>query len=373
MQPHQYLGTSAFPDVDFYRNQPASRSPSRTQHNNPYQQSPSRVNNFGSVLTGSSTYASAPTLYKSATVSQSHAPERSVTPEPWEASASEFQVSAYQHEMPVFHYESQFSVNPVHDSLRDTGPWIYNPEDDHNTRGPRKRQALRLSQDAVALREARAETAEGPVQAADENTASTRGKMKPRTAEQKERMAKSAANRRANDKNHLAIIKGKLPQLEYGQEYNNRTALAGAIARFERDEKEIKKLRRERNAIQERLNVVEAQLTQLTDKNKEQVRQIRFHGREVHAQTYPQGDLIVERDWLKMQYADSQAELDRAKATIAVRENELTNSNANLTTREMELHNITLQRNHTHAALQRTEAELRCYKDKYGPLNLSYI
>ncbi|KAA1472158.1 hypothetical protein DENSPDRAFT_838357 [Dentipellis sp. KUC8613] len=369
MLPHQYLGTSAFPDVDFYRNQPTSRSPSRTQHSNPYQQSPFRVNNFGSVLTGSSTYAPAPTLYKSAAVLQSRAPARSVTPEPWEASASEFQVSAYQHEVPVFHYESQFSVNSVHDSLRDTGPWIYNPEDDRNTRGSRQRQALHLSQDAVALREARAEPAEDPIQAADGNTASARGKMKPRTAEQKERMAKSAANRRANDKNHLAIIKGKLPQLEYGQEYNNRTALAGAIARFERDENVIKTLEEKCSATQYRLNNVEAQL--MNGKRKE-VRQNCFHQSEVYAQTDSQGHLIAERDQLRMQCADIQAKLDRAKATIAVRENELTNSNANLITREMELHNITLQRNHTYAALQRTEAELRCYKDKYGPLDLSY-
>ncbi|KAA1472166.1 hypothetical protein DENSPDRAFT_838365 [Dentipellis sp. KUC8613] len=351
MQPHRYLGTNSFPDVDFYYNQPSSRSPSRTQNTNAYQQSPSRVHSISSGLPTSAILAPVPKSYSSAARSPDRGQTVSVTPEPWEAATSQFQVSAYQHEMPVFHYESQFSVNSVHDSLRDTGPWIYNPDDDRGTRGPRRHQALRLSQDAVALREARAETAEDPIEVADGNTASARGKMKPRTAEQKERMAKSAANRRANDKNHLAIIKGKLPQLEYGQEYNNRTALAGAIARFERDENAINALEEKCSAIQDRLNSVELQLI---DERKKQ------------------RHLIAKRDQLKMQRAGLQAELDRAKATIAAQINELANSNAKVIAQEMELHNSTLQRHHAYAVLQHTEAELRCYKDKYGPLDLSY-
>ncbi|TFY66081.1 hypothetical protein EVG20_g4997 [Dentipellis fragilis] len=296
MQPNQYLGANAFPDVDFYRSQSSSRSPSRAQHTNPYQQTPSRVHNLGSGLTGYATHAATPTLYNSATYSPGCASARSVTPEPWEAATSEFQVSAYQHEMPAFHYKSQFSVNSVHDSLRDTGPWIYNPDDDCDSRVPAKRQGSRSLQATVGSREARAEGEEDLIRAGDSSTSKTRGKVKPRTTEQKARMAKSAANRRANDKDHLSLIKERLPPLEYGQEYNNRTALAGAIVRFNKDEQEIGALREERDAVRTRLNAVEAQLA---------------------AEKGQRETLIAERDQLRVQCSYAQAKLERANAKDA--------------------------------------------------------
>ncbi|KAA1472160.1 hypothetical protein DENSPDRAFT_164338 [Dentipellis sp. KUC8613] len=333
MYSHQYLGTNSFPDVDFYHNQPSSRSPSLTQNTNAYQQSPSRVFNPVSGLIASN-YAPAPTPHGSATFSVGHTPARSVSPEPWEAATSEFQVPAYRHEMPVFHYESQFSVNSVHDSLRDTGPWVYDPDGDCDARGPGKRQAPRTSRAAVALH--------GVGTGGEENStggsssAKVSGKMKPRTAEQKLRMAESAATRRANDKNHLSIIKRRLPPLAYGQEYNNRTALAGAIVRFDQDEQELDALRKECSAIQTRLKNVEKQLAD---------------------EKVQRESLLVERNNLQVRCARSEAEIERLKA-----ERKTESANA-----VIQLQNSEAQYSYTHAALQRTEAELRYYKDTYGP------
>ncbi|TFY66083.1 hypothetical protein EVG20_g4999 [Dentipellis fragilis] len=356
MQPHQYLQTNSFPDVDFYRSQSSSRPPSRAQVTNIYQQIPARVPNLGSGLTGYAGYAAAPPLYNSAAYSPGHPSTRSVTPEPWEAAMSEFHVSAYQHEMPTIHYESHFSVNSVHDSLRDTGPWIYNPDDERDTRVPGKRQASRSLQPAVRLHEARAEGEDNPIRTDDGNNSSkTRGKNKTRTAEQKARMAKSAANRRANDKDHLSIIKEKLPPLGYGQEYNNRTALAGAIDRFHRDEQEINALRGERDAIQERLNNVEARLA-----NEERQRE----------------SLIAERDQLLVNWANTQADLELAKAEHAAKETvfaiqgtELANTKIELTNSRLELQSLGMRYGRACVTLQRSEVELRCYKDKYGPIH----
>ncbi|TFY56923.1 hypothetical protein EVG20_g8739 [Dentipellis fragilis] len=351
MQPHQYLGANAFPDVDFYHSQSSSRSPSRAQHTNPYQQTPSRVHNLGSGLTSYATHSATPTLYNSATYSPGYAPARSVTPEPWEAATSEIQVSAYQHEMPASYYESQFSVNSVHDSLRDTGPWMYNPDDDRDSRVPAKRQGSRSLQAAVGSREARAEGEENPVRTDDSGTPKTRTN-KARTAEQKARMAKSAANRRANDKDHLSLIKERLPPLGYGQEYNNRTALAGAIDRFNRDEEEINTLRKERDAIQERLNNIEVQLAS----EKGQRVSPSLFAKVDKAQSYPKESLQVQMDQLIVQWANTQADLEQAKAE----------HNTELTKAMMKLQSQTVQHDHTYAKLRRTEGELHRYKNKYG-------
>ncbi|KAA1472130.1 hypothetical protein DENSPDRAFT_871990 [Dentipellis sp. KUC8613] len=359
MQPHQYLGTNAFPDVDFYHNHPSSRSPSRAQHTIPYQQTPSRVHNAGPGVTWTSPYAPAPMLTNSVSYSPGHAPARSVTPEPWEAATSEFQVSAYRHEVPEAHYESQFSVNSVHDSLRDTGPWVYSYDDDRDapSRGSGKRQAPRSSQAAIGLHHGRAESEENPTRANDGSTPKPLGR-KPRTAEQKARMAKSAANRRANDKDHLNGIKEMLPPLAYGQEYNNRTVLAGAINRFNEDEKTIMMLRQERKSIETRLNAVEAQLT-----NEEKQRK----------------SLIAERDQLLLYWANAQADLEHAKAEHAAKEaafviqgTALEKTKSELINEKLGRQNDRMQNHHTYATLQRTEAQLHFYKDKYGPLHPPY-
>ncbi|KAA1472134.1 hypothetical protein DENSPDRAFT_162875 [Dentipellis sp. KUC8613] len=339
MQPHQYLGTYAFPDVDFYHRQSSSRSPSRAQHTDPYQQTPSRVHNTSPGVTWSTPYAPAPTPNNFVSYSPGHAPARSVTPEPWEAATSEFQVSAYRHEVPEAHYESQFSVNSVHDSLRDTGPWIYNPDDDCDTRGSSKRQASRLSQAAVALHETRLKGAEDPIRVGN-NTAQTptRGKMKPRTAEQKERMAKSAAGRRANDKDHLNIIKEKLPPLQYGQQYNNRTALAGAIQRFDRDEETIRALREERSNLTSQLKYVERQLKTEAERSE---------------------CVASQRDWLQAQLESTQATLETVEAALSQRDAENVQY-------KLEIQRKDTQLEIKDATLLRAEGELRYYKECYG-------
>ncbi|KAA1472164.1 hypothetical protein DENSPDRAFT_164368 [Dentipellis sp. KUC8613] len=388
MYSHQCLGTNSFPDVDFYHNQSPSRSPSRAHNTNAYQQSPSRVRNTGHGLANSS-YAPAPILHSSTTFSAGHTPARSVSPEPWEAATSEFQVPAYRHEMPVFHYESQFSVNSVHDSQRDTGPWVYNPEDERDARGPGKRQASRSSRAAVALHGA---GAEGMEDAAGDS--STTRKMKPRTAEQKLRMAESAATRRANDKNHLSIIKGMLPPLAYGQEYNNRTALAGAIARFNEDEETIRALEQECSGLRHRMGEIEQELVSEKDQK---------------------GHLITQRDGSLIQCANAEASLENAKAAVAyhIAEHEktkaalvnreaayrslemavsnhetgyshtkarlahekaehqntkaaLANTQAELTNAEAELSCHRADSRTTHATLQRTEEELRALRQRCG-------
>ncbi|TFY58939.1 hypothetical protein EVG20_g7970 [Dentipellis fragilis] len=376
--PHRYLGTNSFPDVDFYRSQSSSRSPSRTQNTNAYQQSPSRVHNIGPGLTGSAIYA-VPTSYNSASFSPGHGQAASVTPEPWEAATSEFQVPAYQHEMPGSHYESQFSVNSVHDSLRDTGPWMYNPDDDRDTHVPAQRHASRPSQAASGHYETRGGESSNSIHADDNSTPKTRTN-KPRTAEQKARMAKSAANRRANDKDHLSIIKERLPPLRYGQEYNNRTALAGAIARFDRDEEAILALKKECSALEHRLTDVEQELA---------------------SERSQKASLTTERDELLIRWANIRADLENTKATLAYQmaahdntkavlarqATEYENIKARLASQEIEhqttkvalentqaevmnkaaqLHSNHMELGSTRAALQRTQAELNIFRQRYG-------
>ncbi|TFY50503.1 hypothetical protein EVG20_g11478 [Dentipellis fragilis] len=303
MQPHQYLQTNSFPDVDFYRSQSSSRPPSREQVTNIFQQIPARVPNLGSGYAG---YAAAPPLYNSATYSPGHASTRSVTPEPWEAATSEFQVPAYQHEMPASHYESQFSPT-------------------------------------VGLHETRAEGEENAIRTDDSSTPKTRTN-KARTAEQKARMAKSAANRRANDKDHLSIIKERLPPLGYGQEYNNRTALAGAIARFDEDEETIRSLKEERSAIECRLGHIEEQLA--SEKRKRE-------------------SLTAERAQLWEKLTRTQFALENIKATLSIRDVALANIQIELMNKNTELQNKDLLYNEVYTRMQHSEAKLRYLKEQY--------
>ncbi|KAA1472171.1 hypothetical protein DENSPDRAFT_164552 [Dentipellis sp. KUC8613] len=343
MQPHRYVGTNAFPDVDFYRGQSSSRSPSRVQNTNAYQQNPYRVNNIDSGIAGSAIYAPVPTLYNSTAISRSRGQTASVTPEPWEAATSEFQVPAYQHEKPVFHYESQFSVNSVHDSLRDAGPWVYNPDDERDTRVPAKRrssQAASGNDEGIGGVSANFIHADGCITSKNRTT-------HPRTAEQKKKMAKSAANRRATDKEHLSIIKERLPQLAYGQEYNNRTALAGgtytilssrrwrqrlifgsAIARFDRDEETICNLDHRCRSNERRLEDVERQL----EAQKESA-------------TIERNDLLAQQASMRTAFEASETSLQ-----------------SQLAVSEARLQLKTAQYNNVCAAWQRSETELRYYK-----------
>ncbi|KAA1476899.1 hypothetical protein DENSPDRAFT_537185 [Dentipellis sp. KUC8613] len=87
------------------------------------------------------------------------------------------------------------------------------------------------------------------------------GGRAPRSAEQKVRIAKSAANRRAKDRNSLAEIKGRLPPLEYGEEYNTGTALAGALQRFDRDEQTIRALQQRRSTLKSQVDQAEGMLS----------------------------------------------------------------------------------------------------------------
>ncbi|KAA1472169.1 hypothetical protein DENSPDRAFT_164497 [Dentipellis sp. KUC8613] len=337
MQPHQYLGTNAFPDVDLDHSQLTSRSPPRAQHTNAYHQVPSRVHSTGTGLT-SSTYVPVPALNNTVAYSPDYSPARSVTSEPWEAATSEFQVPTYRHEMPTSHYESQFSVNSVHDSLRDTGPWAYNPDDDRESRVPVKRQISRSTQAASTNHEGTgAAVSVNSIPADDSNTSKT-GIHKTRTAEQKASMARSAANRRANDKDHLSMIKERLPSLAYGQEYNNRTALAGALARFDKDEETIRSLKHRCFTNERRLKEIEEQLaTERTQK----------------ATVMAERDvLLVQRESIKAIQADLRAAL--------------TVTNARQVYTRSELDRKTAQYSDIYAAFQHHEAQLRYYREKEG-------
>ncbi|TFY65957.1 hypothetical protein EVG20_g5131 [Dentipellis fragilis] len=372
MPPSQYLSgynTRTSPNAGTYRNQlPAGQSSSPRPPTNvyqQYQQAPTRVQNSNFSSSGSPSHSSVPSLYKNSPGSRSptahslYSPlsaSASTTSELWEDATSEFSIPSYKHEVPSRLYKSRFSTNPYDTNLGDKAPRIWSPSDDDSDDGsPEPHQTSYSPPRAAEYHEARAEQYETRTDSnnAEKPVAQARiGGRAPRTAEQKARIAKSAANRRAKDRDNLAAIKDRLPPLAYGEEYNNRTALEGgtgfdvlqkcemlmiisAIRRIDRDEEIIRDLRVKYAAVTRRLSDVERQI---------QVKEKQL----VNANT----SCVMMKMELDSMLGSQTGELERA--------------GAQLISSQAELGRMKEQRAETQALLQHCEAELRLLREQRG-------
>ncbi|TFY55992.1 hypothetical protein EVG20_g9109 [Dentipellis fragilis] len=368
MQPSHYLsghGTRTSPNAGAYRNKPAGQSSGLQPLNtNQYQQTPTRVQNSKAGFAGCTSHSSVPILYKKLPGSRNpaaHSPcfessaSAPTTSERWEDATSEFQVPAYKHEVPSCLYTSRFSANPYDTTLRDKAPRIWSPSDEDSDDGsPEPHEILRSQSRPTDCYGARAERYETRTdsQSVQKPVAQARtGGRAPRTAEQKARIAKSAANRRAKDKDNLAVIKGRLPPLAY-EEYNNRTALEGAIKRFDRDEETIRALEVECASYERRWRDIDAMLT--SERRRwvsTKANRCHEHGNaDMPPKNEERSSLIGQRDYLLAQWKTVQSVLENMKLSIAQRDAELQSNSANL-----EILNATVER---------TATELRYLKGK---------
>ncbi|KAA1476897.1 hypothetical protein DENSPDRAFT_537289 [Dentipellis sp. KUC8613] len=314
------------------------------------QQTPARPKNSKDSFSGSPFQSSVPSVHKNSLRDRAPAAHSSYfepevsTPTTftrWEdATMSEFQVPAYKHEPPSCLYKSRFSANPRSHDLRDKPPRVWSPSDSDSDDA---------TGDYVAgseRREARADSSRAQKGVSQART----GGRAPRSAEQKARIARGAANRRAKDRDSLATIKGRLPPLAYGEEYNNGTALLGAIHRFDRDEERISALRIESASYQRRWRDTDAQLTS----------ERRYWDEE-------RKSLIGQRDSLRAQWDTVQSTLDGFREKLARQDAECQNAKTLLMEKEIQLATARANRENLTAKVQHTEAELRYWKRKDRP------